>query len=147
MGSHLGARGDNIEAVSSTAGEPKCRVAICDDVKDFRDLLSLVFEHADGFEVIGVAANGHEAVALAAAAHPDVLLLDVAMPVMDGIEALPLIRQASPSTRVVVLTGFGSDTVRARALDLGAVAFLEKGLLPAELVDAVRVVRGGPAAA
>ena len=68
------------------------------------------------------------------------MFLDIAMPLMDGIEALPKIREASPSTRVIVLTAFGSATIRSRALADGAAAYLEKGATPAVMIEAVRGV-------
>ncbi len=98
----------------------------------------VVFRWQDGFEVVGEAANGKEAVELARRTQPDVMLLDIAMPVMDGLEALPHITEVAPSTRVVILTGFSSSTIRARALAAGAVGYLEKGASPAAMIEAVQ---------
>lgn len=119
-----------------------CRIAICDDVPTFRQLVSAVFRWEPGFEVVGEASNGQEAVDLARRLRPDVMFLDIAMPVMDGMEALPKIREASPSTRVIVLTGFGSASIRSRTLADGAVAYLEKGATPAEMIQAARDALG-----
>lgn len=80
-----------------------------------------------GLEVVGQAADGQEAVDAARELRPDVVLLDIAMPVLDGLEALPLIRAESPDTKVVMLTGVTTEAVRQRALDAGAAFFLEKG--------------------
>lgn len=107
--------------------EAKCRVAICDDQPAFRKVVTVVLELDPNLEVVGEAVNGREAVALVRDLQPDVLLLDVAMPVMDGLEALPLIREAAPATRVVMLTGVASADLRERALAAGASAFIEKG--------------------
>lgn len=115
-----------------------CRIAICDDVATFRQLVSAVFRWEPGFEVVGEASNGLEAVDLARRLRPDAMFLDIAMPVMDGMEALPKIREASPSTRIIVLTGFGSASIRNRTLAGGAVAFLEKGATPETMIQAVR---------
>ena len=126
-------------AIERSASENrKCRLAICDDVTTFRQLVSAVFRWEPGFELVGEASNGLEAVELARRVQPDVMFLDIAMPVMDGIEALPKIREASPSTRVIVLTAFGSASIRSRALADGAVAYLEKGVTPAVMIAAVR---------
>lgn len=121
---------------------PVCRLAICDDVATFRQLLTLLFGLESDFEIVGEAANGREAIDVVESTRADVLLLDLAMPVMDGMEALPHIRQASPDTKVVMLTGFGSAAMQEQAAQLGAVAYLEKGLAPAELIRAVRDVHG-----
>lgn len=115
-----------------------CRVVVCDDVADFRGLLVDILSGTQGFAVVGEAENGREAVDVAGEQRPDVVLLDIAMPVMDGIEALPLIRTASPNSKVIVLTGFSSPAIRERALEGGAVGFLEKGTHPDVVVGAVR---------
>jgi DNA-binding NarL/FixJ family response regulator len=112
-------------------------VLICDDVADFRQLLVAVLGRSDRIEVAGQAADGAEAVEVARATQPDVVLLDVAMPVMDGLEALPLIREAAPGTRVIMLTGFSSPELRERAADGGASGYVEKGASPGAIVDAV----------
>lgn len=114
-----------------------CRVAICDDVPDFRRVLCMVLGVEPTLEVVGEAGDGRQAIDLVSSTAVDVLLLDIAMPIMDGIEALPKILEASPSTRVVMLTGFGSDAIRRQAETLGACAFLEKGVAPAAIVDAI----------
>jgi len=118
-------------------------VVICDDVSDFRDLLSVALHHASGIELAGQAANGREAIEVVRAERPDVVLLDIAMPVMDGMEALPQILSASPDSKVIMLTGFSSADVRARALASGATAYLEKGVRPAALVEAIRAACEG----
>lgn len=120
-----------------------CRVVVCDDVADFRDLLIAMLERAEGICVVGEAGNGREAIALAATEQPDVVLLDVAMPVMDGIEALPHIRHAAPNSKVIVLTGFASGAVRDQALAAGAADYIEKGARPDNLVEAIRSACAG----
>jgi DNA-binding NarL/FixJ family response regulator len=126
----------------NTVAKP-CAVAICDDQTGFRRLVSLMLSLEPEVEIVGEAANGEEAIALVARVQPDVLLLDVAMPVMDGLEALPRIREVAPDTRVVMLTGISASTVRARALDGGAVCFIEKGTDVATIAQQVRDVCGG----
>lgn len=114
-----------------------CRVAICDDVPDFRRVLSLLLGSEPGIELVGEAGNGREAIELVETTEVDVLLLDLAMPIMDGMVALPRIVEASPTTRVVMLTGFGSDAIRRQAFELGASSFVEKGSTPSEIIAAV----------
>lgn len=116
------------------------RVAICDDVEAFRRMLSLVFDLERDIEVVGQAANGKEAVELAREADIDVLLMDLAMPVMDGIEALPHVLAASPDTKVIMLTGFGTAEILERAIAAGAARYLTKGILPNDILAAIRDV-------
>lgn len=73
------------------------------------------------------------------------MLLDVSMPVMDGMEALPLILEASPKTKVVVLSGFEAERLGPNALELGAAAYLEKGISPANLVKSLLEVMAAEA--
>lgn len=117
-----------------------CRIVICDDQAGFRRLLGVVMATEDGLEVVGEAADGLEAIAVVRNAQPDVVLLDIAMPNMDGLEALPDIREASPASAVVMLTAFGSPSVRERAAAAGAVGFVEKGGDLGELIAAIRGV-------
>jgi DNA-binding NarL/FixJ family response regulator len=119
-----------------------CRIVICDDQPAFRQLLTLVLGLETGLEVVGEAENGHAVVALVGELQPDVLLLDIAMPERDGIDALPEVKRASPRTSVVMLTAFGSETMRRRAIDAGADAFLEKGIDVDDLVARIREVCG-----
>jgi DNA-binding NarL/FixJ family response regulator len=104
-----------------------CRIVICDDQPGFRQLLSVVLGLHEDIEVVGEAEDGVGVVKVVAEVAPDVLLLDVAMPERDGIEALPEIKSASPGTDVVMLTAFGSESVRKRAFAAGASGFIEKG--------------------
>ena len=91
-------------------------------------------------EVVGLAADGEEAVELARSQQPDVVLLDLAMPRMDGLQALPLILEAVPGVRVVVLSGFDKHTMADRALEAGAHRYVEKGLSTKELSHVVAEV-------
>lgn len=121
----------------------RCRVVICDDVSDFRLLMSTALQRSSGFVVAGEAGNGQEAIDLVRTERPDVVLLDISMPVMDGMEALPLIRVASPDSKIIMLTGFGGMELRERALNSGAVAYIEKGVRPSAIIEAVRAACGG----
>ena len=114
------------------------RLVICDDTADLRRMLSIVIGLESDIVVVGEASNGREAIEMAGSLQPDVMLLDVSMPVMDGIEALPSIREVSPGTAIVMLTGFASDKVRAEATSAGANGFVEKGSDVAVVVRSVR---------
>lgn len=120
-------------------------VAVADDQELVRIGFEAILAGQPGLEVVGLATDGHEAVALAAAATPSVMLLDIRMPGMDGLTALPRILEVSPATRVVMLTTFDADEYVYAALRGGASGFLLKGVRRDQLVDAVRVVARGDA--
>jgi YesN/AraC family two-component response regulator len=117
------------------------RVVLVDDADDLRALIKRVLDREDDFTVVGEAADGRAGVEVSAHELPDVVLLDIAMPVMDGLQALPQIRKQSPASVVVVLSGFGSDSRAAqKALELGAHGFLNKGETQGKLVERLRVI-------
>ena len=104
------------------------RVAIVDDTPDVRLLVRMSLELDPDIEVVAEAADGRAAIDIAARHHPEVMLLDLAMPVMDGMQALPHVVSASPDTAVVVLSGFGAATMAAEALAAGARGYVQKGV-------------------
>ncbi|MCU1590953.1 MAG: hypothetical protein JWP11_2209 [Frankiales bacterium] len=110
------------------------RVMLADDAEDIRLLLRLTLTTGHGFDVVAEAGDGEEAVRLAAQHRPDVILLDLSMPVMDGLQAIPEIRRTSPETRIVILSGFDEARMKPVAMELGADAYLEKGEAMADLV-------------
>lgn len=114
------------------------RVVVVDDAEDLRMIFELALSATDGFEVVGTAADGQEALAVCDRVRPDLVLLDLSMPVMDGLEALPLIRGMLPDAVVVVLSGFDAGHVRRQVLELGAAAYIEKGTPQGEVVARLR---------
>jgi DNA-binding NarL/FixJ family response regulator len=121
-------------AENGSEGNRQFGVLLVDDVADLRLMLRLNLEESGRFAVLAEAGDGEEGVKLAGDHQPDLVLLDIAMPVKDGLEALPQIRQAAPESRVVVLSGFEECRVGRKALDLGARAYLEKTLPADQLV-------------
>ena len=103
------------------------RVLIVDDVADLRMLLRMTLSGNEEFEVVAEASDGLEAIAQAERHQPDLVVLDLSMPVLDGLEALPRILEVAPDARVVVLSGFDESRMREPALAAGAVAYLQKG--------------------
>ena len=103
------------------------KVLIADDVVEMRDLLRLAMTRHGGFEVVAEAGDGRTAIELAGLHKPDVVLLDLAMPDMDGLEAIPLIHRALPGVRILVLSGFASPAIAAKAKELCASGYVEKG--------------------
>lgn len=117
-------------------------VLICDDVASLRLVLTVVCSLEDGIEVVGEAADGHAALALAESLRPNVLLLDLSMPGLDGFDVLERLSAVAPDTRVVVLSGLSRDVAEARALELGAAGYVEKGAPPEQILAAVRDAAG-----
>ncbi len=119
-------------------------VVIVDDTPDIRMLTRMALELDGGIRVVAEAENGREGIEVVAAHRPDVVVLDMAMPVMDGLEALPHIKRASPATRVLVVSGFDTVTLATSARDAGADGYLQKGASPFDLVDRVKEMAALP---
>lgn len=117
---------------------------IVDDVADLRQLFRLMLESDGRFEVVGEAGDGEVAVELAARLRPDVIVLDVAMPRLDGIHAIPMLHKATPGVRILVLSGFEGPRVAKQAIDACATAFLSKGSRPQEIVSKLHDVYLSP---
>lgn len=123
----------------------RIRVLLCDDVAMLRELIRYELEEDDGVVVVGEADNGIDGVRLVEELKPDVVVLDLAMPGIDGLEALSLMRAVTDPPAVLVHSGFDAETMRERVLALGAAAYLEKGGNLREVRDAVRQVVERPA--
>ena len=100
------------------------RVVVVDDVPELRELARLAL-HRDGHEVGGEAGDGREAIDVVAALRPDVVLLDVRMPNMSGLEALPIIARSAPDAKVVVVNSLPSVTF-SRVQALGGHALVHR---------------------
>jgi DNA-binding NarL/FixJ family response regulator len=120
--------------------EGTIRVLVVDDHYLFAEMIMLALETEERFEVVGYAANGHEAVEMAAWLRPDVVVMDIAMPVMDGIDAIPRLMTASPCTRAVIVSSSEDPEDRNRAQAAGAVGYLSKNSSADDLLRAVENV-------
>lgn len=121
------------------------RILIVDDHPLTREaLVSLLRRH--DFDVVGQAADGEEAIDRARELRPQLVLLDLTMPGMDGLAALPQIRQAAPSCEVVVLTASGTEDNLLEAIRAGAAGYLLKSEPPERIAAFLRGVAGGEAA-
>ena len=122
------------------------RVFLADDHAVVRDGLRLILEAQGDIAVVGEAADGREAVLKVGQLGPaglDVVVMDIAMPELNGIEATLRIREACPSTEVVILSMHATSEHIYRALKAGAKGYLLKESAGKEVVDAVRSVRAG----
>ena len=113
--------------MNDPAGGQPPSVLLVDDTADLRALVRMALERRGDFRVVAEAGDGREGVDTAKTHQPDVVLLDIAMPVMSGLEALPLIREVCPTATVIMLSGFGADKMAAQALDAGADGYIQKG--------------------
>jgi DNA-binding NarL/FixJ family response regulator len=120
-------------------------VLLVDDQELLRSGFRMILEEEPDLRVVGEASDGEEGVRLAAQLRPDVILMDVRMPGMDGIEATRRVVEATPTSRVLILTTFDLDEYAFTALRYGASGFLLKDVPPAELAAAIRTVAAGDA--
>lgn len=121
------------------------RVLIVDDHPLTRDALATLLA-GSGFEVVGQAADGADAIEAAATLQPQLILLDLSMPGMDGLSALPRLREAAPGTEVVVLTASGTEENLLAAIRAGAAGYLLKSEPPDRIVAFLNGVARGEAA-
>ncbi len=113
---------------------------VVDDVEDFRFIFRTSLEADERFDVVAVASDGREAIDLAEEARPDVIMLDVEMPGMSGLEAIPYLHRVAPTARIVMVSAFESGTIAADSLRASASSFVEKAMpLPLLLAEVERV--------
>jgi DNA-binding NarL/FixJ family response regulator len=120
-------------------------VLIADDHAMFRDGLRALLRSMPEAEYVGEATDGAEAVRVAGSAQPEVIVMDIRMPGLDGIEATRRILQASPTTRVLMVTMLDDDGSVFAAMRAGARGYVLKGAEHAEIVRAIRAVAEGEA--
>jgi diguanylate cyclase (GGDEF)-like protein/PAS domain S-box-containing protein len=124
--------------VSDSIATPhRARVLVVDDDKSMRQLARLMLDEDAGFEVVAEAEDGRQAVALARHYQPDLVLLDLAMPGVGGLEALPLIQAVAPQANVVVLSGLDGEEIASKAYESGAMGYIEKGDDPHQVVASI----------
>jgi DNA-binding NarL/FixJ family response regulator len=113
-------------------------VYLVDDVPELRELIRFGMEEDPGFEVVGEAGDGRTAIDGIAETQPKAVLLDLSMPDMNGLEAIPQIRESDPDVAIVVLSGFSADRMGGHAIERGADGYVEKGTPIQELREATR---------
>ena len=119
------------------------RILLADDHNVLRDGLRLLLERHQGFEVVAEASDGREALRLAEEQRPDVVVMDIAMPVLNGIDATSRIVGTCAPTSVIILSMHHDESYIVRALNAGARGYLLKDSLKADLIAAVNAVSQG----
>ncbi|MBI2078286.1 MAG: response regulator transcription factor [Euryarchaeota archaeon] len=122
------------------------RVLMVEDDPPLRELNRLLLERTRKFQVVGEAENGLQALELAKTTRPDVILLDLVMPLMGGVDTLPLLRKQCPKSRIIVISMLQRERVEADVLEKGADAFLDKGLDSEKFVERILALTGPDAA-
>ena len=123
----------------------KIGVLLVDDHTVVRQGLRALLKSEEDIEVVGEAENGRQAVAAARKTPPDVVVMDIAMPLLNGLEATRQILKLVPTTKVLVLTSYGDDECVEQLMQAGAAGYLIKQTAANDLLKAIREVQRGNA--
>jgi DNA-binding NarL/FixJ family response regulator len=137
------ARGFRLARETPRAPIEKTTLLLADDHAVVRNGLCALLEGKSDIQVIGQARNGREAVKLARTLRPDVILMDIAMPVLNGLEATRQILAANPAAKVLILSAHSDDEYIEHLIAMGAMGFLEKQKSAEFLINAIRAVAKG----
>jgi DNA-binding NarL/FixJ family response regulator len=129
-----------MDAGEETDGVGPVRVVLVDDSDEVREVFRLALDRQDEFEVVGEAADGQAGIDVVSAHKPHLVLLDIAMPLMDGLQALGPIRQVSPGSVVIMLTGVSETAGALSAVEQGAHGYIRKGGNFPEMLAQIREV-------
>ncbi len=121
----------------------RIRILLVDDHAMIREGLRAMLSLSEDLEVIGEAGDGNQAIESVRSHRPDVVIMDIAMPGMDGLEATQRILRENPDTKVLILSQHDNDRYILPALRAGASGYVCKRSVGAELIEAIRTVRGG----
>lgn len=131
----LGIQGPRVRA--DLIGMP--RIYLCDDQREYRALLCAVLTANEGLDVVGEGGDGGFCREDARASDPDVVLLDVNMPGVNGLDAIPMLRESVPSATIIMLSTAREDDCESEALARGAHGFIQK---PRNILDLPAMIRG-----
>jgi DNA-binding NarL/FixJ family response regulator len=121
----------------------RIRVLLAEDHTVVRQGLRLILDTSDEIKVVGEAENGRQAVTLAKDLKPDIALLDVAMPMLNGLEAIKQLRRDTPAIKVLILSSYDDDRFIDEALAGGASGYLLKHSAANDLIKAIHEVHQG----
>ncbi len=119
-----------LQEARTTPREGRRTVLVIDDEYGARLQVELALMTSESLAIVGMASNGSTGAELAESLQPDVIILDLSMPVMDGFEALPLLRTVAPNATILIRSSFDDEDSIGAAMRLGAAAFLPKFLSP-----------------
>jgi len=119
------------------------KIAIVEDIEDIRNGLNLILNLTDGYECNCVCSNGTEAIAKIPSYNPDVVLMDIHMPVMNGIEAVRILKKKLPHTQFLMCTVYDEDEYIFDSLRSGATGYILKKTPPAKLLEAIKDIYEG----
>jgi DNA-binding NarL/FixJ family response regulator len=119
------------------------RIVVVDDHPIVRQGLVATLDDEPEFEVVGSAGSAEDALGLVREQSPDLVLLDLELPGLSGIEAIPRLRETSPDTRILVFTAYDTDERVLSAVRAGAGGYQLKGAAVAEIAAAIRTVAAG----
>ena len=122
---------------------PKITVFLAEDHAVVREGLAELIRREADMEVVGEAGDGEDAVRLVKQLKPDIVLMDIAMPIVNGVEATKQIKASVPQTRVLVLTAYDNPEFVTAAIDAGAAGYLLKNVRRKELTTAIRSANEG----
>jgi two-component system response regulator DegU len=123
--------------------EGKIKLVIADDHKLFREMLRLALRPEKSIKIVGEAATGRQAIDAINNFKPDIALLEIILPEMEGIEVLPVIREKSPETKVLMLAAHKDEAKIFKALKAGAKGYVSKDASVSDLIKAIQTVHKG----
>lgn len=123
----------------------KVRILLADDHTILRNGIRAILEDEPGMEVVGEAEDGRMAVTLACQLKPDIVIMDIAMPLLNGLEATRQIKRSCPGVKVIVLSMHDNEEYIIQTLEAGAMGYILKDAAAKELIQALRSVHRGEA--
>jgi len=121
----------------------KFKVLLADDHTLFRAGLRSLMELEDDIQVVGEAENGRIAVELTRMLRPEIVVMDIAMPLLNGLEATRRILQEMPNIKILILSGYSNEDYIDKVINAGAYGYLVKQSSPSTMIKAIREIRKG----